>query len=52
MNETNIGGTYQIDFAYDPENPASFKAAMDKLGLAYKKEERVIEVLVISQVKQ
>lgn len=47
VDETGTSGAYQIDFAYDPENPETFKTAMGKLGLRYAKEQREIEVLVL-----
>jgi hypothetical protein len=47
VNETEIEGTFVIDFSYDPENPKTFKTAMQELGLSYSWEERDIEVLVL-----
>ncbi|OJJ23942.1 hypothetical protein BKI52_06215 [marine bacterium AO1-C] len=51
VDETGLTGTYDIQFSFDPENPSSFKEAMKKLGLAYKKQEREIKVLILSQEK-
>ncbi|HAS43826.1 MAG TPA: hypothetical protein DCS93_25315 [Microscillaceae bacterium] len=51
VDETGLKGTYDLQFSFDPENPTSFKEAMNKLGLNYKKQEREIEVLVLSQEK-
>ncbi|MTB52107.1 redoxin family protein [Lewinella sp. W8] len=47
VDETSIAGAYAIDFTYDPENPTTFKTAMEELGLTYAKEEREIEVLIL-----
>ncbi len=47
VDETGDTEIYDIQFQYEPENPASFKEALSKLGLRLKKAEREIEVLVI-----
>jgi thiol-disulfide isomerase/thioredoxin len=47
VDETGDMGIYKIDFAFDPENPETFKTAMEKLGLKYSKAQREIEVLVL-----
>ena len=47
VDETGESTAFKIDFSFDPENPESFKEAMKKYGLAYKKEPREIEVLVL-----
>lgn len=47
VDETGVPGAYNIDFAFDLENPDTFRAAMEKLGLRYAKAQREIEVLVL-----
>lgn len=49
VDETGDDGLYNIDFSFEPENPQSFKEAMAKLGLSYKKGLRETEVLVLSK---
>ncbi len=47
VDETAQSGSFTIDFAFDPENSASFKTEMERYGLTYAKEVRKIEVLVL-----
>ena len=47
VDETGEEGLFDIQFAFDPEDPETFKQAMADLGLAYEKEKREIEVLIL-----
>ena len=47
VDETRDEELYDIQFAFDPEDPETFKQAIADLGLAYKKAEREIEVLIL-----
>ena len=48
VDETNDDQLYDIDFSFDPEDPASFNKAMNELGLGYEVAERETEVLILS----
>ena len=47
VDETGEEGLFDIQFAFDPEDPETFKQAIADLGLAYEKAEREIEVLIL-----
>ncbi len=47
VDESGTEAAYRLDFSYDPENPETFRAAMNQLGLSYAKATREIEVLVL-----
>lgn len=51
-DETGITGLYAIDFAFDPENPQSFRDALAAMGLTYEKVTRTIEVLELFEIVQ
>ena len=46
-DETGLSEEYKFDFSFDPENPKSFFAAMDRIGIKLKKQKRKVDVLVI-----
>ncbi|MCB0631624.1 MAG: redoxin domain-containing protein [Lewinella sp.] len=44
VDDTQIDQRFRFDFSFEPENPDSFFKALDGMGLAVKKEKRVIDV--------
>lgn len=51
VDETGAADRYDINFAIEPEDPASFKKALARLGLKVQRQEREVEVLVIYRDK-
>lgn len=49
INETGIGGRYNIFLEWQPEKKDSFKEALAALGLYWEKAEREVEVLVLKK---
>jgi uncharacterized protein (TIGR03435 family) len=47
VDATQTDGLYRFDFSFEPENPATFFAALRQMGLAVKKERRTIDILVV-----
>jgi uncharacterized protein (TIGR03435 family) len=47
MDETGLTGRYDIFFEWQPEKPASLKAAFASLGLYWEIAEREVEILVL-----
>ncbi len=47
VDATQTDRLYRFDFAFEPENPDTFFAALKEMGLTVKKERRMIDILVV-----